>query len=376
MTVSDTRFVHVGRTVANWGDAVVEPIVLATTFLRAADGSYPSGYEYARDGNPNRAYLERAMANLEGGVEAAAFASGMAAALAIFQTLRPGDHVVVSDDCYFGVREALQHDFTRWGLDISFVDATNLDAVAICTRRNTRVLFVETPSNPFLRVCDIAALANIAHSCHAVLVCDNSLATPVFQNPLLLGADFVVHSTTKYINGHHDAQGGIVVSRESSERWESIVRLQKTLGAVPSPFNCWLSSRGLPSLPCRVRQQSASASVIASHLDKHRLVDRVLYPGLASNASHQVAIGQMSGFGSVFSFLVSGGGTEAKIVTAASRLLLQATSFGGAESLIEHRASVEGAGTNVPQNLIRVAIGLEDVNDVIEDLDRALHAIQ
>lgn len=376
MTNIDTTFVRAACAGADYAHgALVEPIVLSTTFRRAADGSYPAGYEYARDANPNRAELERAMALLEGGVEAAAFASGMAAALAVFQTLVPGDHVVVSEDSYFGVRETLVSHFAPWGLQVSFVDATDLEAVAARVSDKTAVIFIETPSNPLLRVCDIAAIADIAHGVGALLVCDNSLATPLFQRPFGFGADLVVHSTTKYVNGHHDAQGGIVVAREHSDRWHSIRRVQKALGAVPSAFNCWLSSRGLSTLPCRLRQQSASAVAIASKLEGLASVREVLYPGLASSRYHSLAMRQMTGFGAVFSFRVNGDGKNARNVAAAVRLIQRATSFGGPESLIEHRASIEGPDTNVPDDLLRVAVGLEDEEDLFADLAQALDSI-
>lgn len=375
MTNIDTTFVRAACGGNYEQGALVEPIVLSTTFQRAADGSYPSGYEYARDANPNRAELERAMATLEGGVEAAAFASGMAAALAVFQTLLPRDHVVVSEDSYFGIRETLVNHFAPRGLQVSFIDATDLQAVAACVKSNTRLIFIETPSNPLLRLYDVAAVADIAHSAGALLVCDNTLATPLFQQPFRFGADMVVHSTTKYVNGHHDAQGGIVVAREQSERWRSIRRLQTALGAVPSAFNCWLSSRGLATLPCRLRQQSASAFAIASQLEKLGSVHEVLYPGLVSSRYHALAMRQMTGFGAVFSFRVKGDRNNARSVAAAVRLFQRATSFGGPESLIEHRASIEGPNTNVPDDLLRVAIGLEDKEDLFLDLAQALDSV-
>ena len=372
MTNIDTTFVRAACGGEYEHGALAEPIVLSTTFRRAADGSYPFGYEYARDANPNRAELERAMAALEGGVEAAAFASGMAAALAVFQTLLPHDHVVVSEESYFGIRETLVGHFAPRGLQVSFVDATDHQAVAAYVKSNTRLIFIETPSNPLLRVYDVAALADIAHSIGALLVCDNTLATPLFQQPFRFGADLVVHSTTKYVNGHHDAQGGIVVAREQSDRWHCIRRLQTALGAIPSAFNCWLSSRGLATLPCRLRRQSASALAIASRLEKLDSVHEVLYPGLASSRYHSLALRQMTGFGAVFSFRVKGDGRKARSVAAAVRLFQRATSFGGPESLIEHRASIEGPNTNVPDDLLRVAIGLEDEEDLFADLAQAL----
>ncbi len=374
MTHPDTKFVHgEGESAYHYG-AVAEPMVLSTTFRRSSDGTFPYGFDYGREGNPNRSELERRMAALEGGVDGAAFASGMAAALAIFQSLKPGDHVVVSEDIYFGVRDALVSHFRVWGLNVSLVDATNVQNVADHVQQNTRVVFIETPSNPMLQIADIGAISQIARAYGALLVCDNSLATPLFQQPLAHGADMVVHSTTKYVNGHHDAQGGIIITREKSDHWAAVRSLQKSFGAVPSPFNCWLASRGLATLPVRVRHQSTSALILAQRLVKHPNVQEVLHPGLESSPYNELALRQMSGLGSVFSFLVRGTETEAIRVAGAVRLFQRATSFGGPESLIEHRASIEGPATKTPGNLLRVAIGLEDVDDLWSDIAQALEA--
>jgi cystathionine gamma-synthase len=369
----DTEFVHGGDDYAD--DALVEPIVLSTTFTRATDYTHPHGFDYGRADNPNRRTFETRMARLEGGADAAAFASGMAAALAPFQVLRPGDHAIVAEDSYYGVREAMRTHFTGWGLDVTFVDTTDLDAVAAALRERTRLIFVESPSNPMIRVCDLAALAALAQSTGALLVCDNTLATPLFQRPFEHGADLVVHSTTKSISGHHDAQGGILVAREPTPEWDAIRALQRNLGAIPSPFACWLASRGLTTLPVRMRRQAASALTLAERLERHPAIERVLHPGLPSHPDHAVAARQMSGYGAVFSICVRGADREALAVAAAVELFTRATSFGGVESLLEHRASTEAPGTKTPRNLLRLAIGLEDVDDLYADLDQALQRV-
>ncbi|MGZ3520253.1 MAG: trans-sulfuration enzyme family protein [Vulcanimicrobiaceae bacterium] len=354
--------------------AIAAPLYLSTTFERAADGSYPLGYEYSRDDNPNRRELETALAALEGGQDAAAFASGSAAAMTLFQALRPGDQVVVSDDCYFGVRQMLDQLFVPWGLAVRYVDTSIPGELAKAVRSGTRLIFIETPSNPQLKISDIREVARIAKDAGAILACDNTAATPILQRPLDLGADISIHSTTKYMSGHHDAMGGALVSRRTDNFWNSIRFAQKHCGCIPSPFACWLTLRALPSLRHRVRAQSDSALRLAKELSGHRLVERVLHPGLPSHPGYDVARAQMTGTGALFSILVAGGADRAMRVAANVRVFKRATSFGGPESLIEHRASIEAPGTKTPPNLLRLAIGLERTEDLIEDLDRALTA--
>jgi cystathionine gamma-synthase len=352
--------------------AIAEPLYLSTTFERAGDGTYPYGYEYARDDNPNRRSLEHALAQLEGGEDGAAFASGSAAAMALFQALRPGDRVVVSDDCYFGVRQMLDRIFVPWGLNAQYVDSSQPEQLAAAVDSTTRLIFIETPSNPQLKISDIREAARIAKKHGAILACDNTAATPVLQRPLDLGADVVVHSTTKYMSGHHDAMGGALVTRSRDPFWNAIRFIQKHCGCIPSPFACWITARALPSLPHRVRAQNASALRIAQELASHQSVERILHPGLPSHPGYAVALNQMSGAGALFSILVNGDAERAMRVAANVRVFKRATSFGGPESLIEHRASVEGPGTKTPPNLLRLAIGLEDPQLLIDDLDRAL----
>jgi cystathionine gamma-synthase len=352
--------------------AVAAPITLSTTFERAADGTYPRGYEYSRDDNPNRHALETALAALEGGEDAAAFASGSAAAMTLFQVLRPGDEVIVSDDCYFGVQEMLKRFFVPWGLRVRFVDTSNIEALESAAELNARLIFVETPSNPQLRISDIRAAARIAKRSGALLAVDNTAATPILQRPLDLGADIVVHSTTKYMSGHHDAMGGALVTRKRDEFWKAIRLAQKLCGCIPSPFASWLTSRALPTLAHRVRFQSESALKLAQELSRHPSVERVLHPWLAAHPGSDVAGAQMTGAGALFSILVKGDADRAMRVAANVKIFARATSFGGPESLIEHRASVEAPGTKTPPNLLRLAIGLEETQLLIDDLDRAL----
>lgn len=370
----ETKAIHAGRQIDPATGAVTPPIHLSSTFERQPDGSYPTGYEYARDRNPNRNALEQCVAALEGGYEAAAFASGSAATMVIFQALAPGDHVVAPDDLYFGVRQQLRDTFAPWGLEVSFVDMTDVSQTRNAVRRNTKLILAETPSNPQIRITDIRQTSDIARDAGAYFVCDNTMATPILQRPLELGADLVVHATTKYLNGHDDITGGIVVAKAESELFQRIRKLQKIGGAISSPFECWLTLRGIQTLPYRMRAHSENAMKIAEFLNNHPAIEKVLYPGLATDAGHITASQQMSLFGGMMSVLVNGGGDSAMRVAANVKVFARATSFGGPHSLIEHRASVEEPGTKTPDNLLRLAIGLESVDDLIEDLAQALSA--
>jgi cystathionine gamma-synthase len=368
----ETLAVHAGREVDPATGAVTPPIYLSTTFEREADGSYPKGYSYIRSDNPNRRALETCVAALEGGEAAAAFASGSAAATAIFRTLLPGDHVVAPDDMYHGIRKLLLAVFAPWGLTFSFADMTDLDAVRAAVRPNTRLLWVETPSNPLLKIADIAALATLARDVGARLACDNTWTPPGFQPALELGAELVMHATTKYLSGHSDVLGGVVVTRRSDAAFERIRLLQTHEGAVPSPFDCWLALRGVATLPYRMRAHAENASLVAAYLATHPKVERVYYPGLSSHPGFELARKQMRLFGGMLSFQVAGGAKEAMAVAAKVRLFTRATSLGGVESLIEHRASIEGPGSTAPENLLRVSVGLEHPDDLIGDLEQAL----
>lgn len=352
--------------------AVTPGIQLSTTFVRAPDGSFPTGYGYIRDANPNRRALEAAMAALESGADAIAFASGMAATAAVFQTLSPGDHVVAPLDAYFGTAKLLREHFVRWGLEASFVDMTDASAVAAAVRPNTRILWTETPSNPNIAVTDLRAIAAVARSAGVLCACDNTWATPFLQLPLSLGFDLVMHSTTKYLSGHCDAMGGIVVTRDAGPLAERLRGVQADAGAVPSPFDSWLILRGIRTLPWRMRAHCSNALALATFLSRHPRVKSVHYPGLPSDPGHRVASAQMTAGGGMLSFVVPGGRDEALGVTARVRLFTRATSLGGPESLIEHRASIEGPGTRAPEGLLRVSVGLEHPDDLVADLDQAL----
>ena len=357
--------------------AIAPPLTLSTTFERGEDGSYPGGFDYSRSGNPNRKALEVALAALEGGPEAVAFPSGMAATFAIIFSLSPGDHVVAADDAYYGTGVLLRGQFAERGTEATFVDMTDLDAVRAAMRPNTRLVWMETPSNPLIRVSDIEAIAGIARDGGALSCCDNTWATPLLQRPLELGADLVMHSTTKYFGGHSDVTGGAVIVREPGETLDALCKIQKDGGLIPSPFDAWLTRRGIESLAPRMAMHCANALELARFLDAHPGVERVHYPGLEDDSGHALASRQMSGFGGMLAFDVVGGREEAFAVAAAVKIIARATSLGGTHSLIEHRASVEGPTTRAPENLLRMSVGLEHPDDLKEDLAQALaHAIR
>lgn len=364
--------VHAGHEVDPATGAVTPPIYLSTTFERGPDGEFPHGHIYARTSNPNRDSLERCLAALEGGTAAAVFSSGSAATMAVFQALAPGDHVIAPNDAYTGTPKLLREVFAGWGLDSTFVDMTNPAEVQAAVRPTTRLVWTETPSNPMLKVTDIARIAAIAHDAGARCVCDNTWASPVLQRPLALGADIVLHSTTKYLGGHGDVLGGALIARADDAFFQRLRLIQTAGGAVPSPFECWLVLRGVRTLPLRVRAQAESAITVAAFLDNHPAVEAVHYPGLESHPGHTIAARQMSAFGGMLSFQVAGGLDAAMAVAARVELFTRATSLGGTESLIEHRASIEGPATATPDNLLRVSIGLEHPDDLIADLDQAL----
>jgi cystathionine gamma-synthase len=368
----ETLAVHAGHGVDPATGAVTPPIHLSTTFERAPDGGYPLGHMYSRNSNPTRLALETCMAALDGAAAGAAFSSGQAAATAVFQALKPGDHVIAPSDIYWGTVKLLRDILGPWGIDSSFVDMTDLAAVRAAMRPNTRLVWMETPSNPLLKITDIAATAQIAHAGGALAACDNTWATPVLTRPFDLGCDLIVHATTKYLGGHSDVLGGVVSSREDDAFFQRIRDLQATTGAVAAPFDCWLVLRGIRTLALRVRQQSESAAKIADFLAGHAAIEAVYYPGLVNHPGHAVAARQMSLFGGMMSFQVRGDEANALAVAARCHLIIRATSLGGTESLIEHRASIEGPDTATPRNLLRFSVGIEHVDDLIADLEQAL----
>jgi cystathionine gamma-synthase len=367
----ETIAVHAGRRVDPATGAVAQPIHMTTTFERDPGGSFPRGHLYARNSNPTRAALEECLSDLEGGAAGAAFASGSAATAAVFQALAPGDHVMAPSDAYHGTRRLLRDTFGPWGLETSFVDMTDPAAVEAALRPRTRLVWIETPSNPLWKVTDIARIVGIARRAGARSVCDNA-AAPVIQRPLALGADMAMYATTKYLGGHGDVMGGALVARADDDFFQRIRKVQAAAGAVPSPFDCWLVLRGIQTLPWRMRAHSDNAARVAAFLAAHPRVEVVHYPGLATHPAHHVAARQMTGFGGMLSLQVRGGRDAAMAVAAKVRLFTRATSYGGTESLIEHRASIEGPGTSTPESLLRVSIGLEHPDDLIEDLAQAL----
>lgn len=368
----ETIAVHAGAHVDSGTGAVTPAIHPSTTFERDPDGSYPRGYLYARNSNPTRNALEECLAALEGGAAAAAFASASAATTAIFQALAPGDHVVAPTDAYHGTSRLLRETFTRWGLATTFVDMTDVAAVRAAIGTNTKLVWVETPSNPLWKVTDIAGIGELARAAGARYVCDNTTATPVLQSPFALGADLIVHATTKYLGGHSDVLGGAVVAKAGDAFFDRIRAIQASGGAVPSPFDCWLVLRGIRTLPYRMRAHSQNALAVAGFLSRHERVEAVHYPGLPTHPGYAVAARQMRAFGGMVSVQVRGDRSRAMAVAARMRVFTRATSFGGTESLIEHRASIEGAGSRTPDTLLRLSIGLENADDLIEDLDQAL----
>lgn len=368
---AETIAVHAGRAVDPATGAVTAPIHLSTTFERAPDGSFPSGFNYSRSNNPNRAALEEALALMEGGAVAAAFGSGNAAASAIFQVLAPNDHVIAPLEAYHGILRLLRDIFARWQLAVDFVDMTDLAAVQKAVRPNTKLIWVETPSNPTLKLTDIAAVAAIAHAAGARLVCDNTWS-PILQRPFALDADLVLHSTTKYFGGHSDVLGGAVIAREAEDLFERVREVQMIGGAVPAPFDCWLIHRGIQTLPWRIRGHSENALRLAEFLASHPRVERVHYPGLQSHPQHDLARRQMNPFGGMLSFELRGDRVQARALPNELKIFTRATSLGGVESLIEHRESIEGPETKTPANLLRLSVGLEHPDDLIADLAQAL----
>jgi cystathionine gamma-synthase len=358
--------------------AVVPPISLATTFAQDGVGGLRAGFEYSRSGNPTRAALEAHLGVLEGGAHGFAFASGLAAEDALLRLLAPGDHVLLPDDAYGGTIRLAARVVALSGIEVDTVDLTDLDAVAAAWTPATRMVWVETPTNPLLRVVDVAAVADLAHRRRpdAVVVVDNTFATPALQQPLALGADVAVHSATKYLGGHSDVVGGAAVVGDDALA-ERIGFLQNAAGAVPSPFDCYLVIRGLRTLDLRMRRHCESAAVVAGVLADHPAVTEVRYPGLEAHPGHAVAAGQMRGFGGMVSFRVAGGEAAALEVCRRTRLFTLAESLGAVESLIEHpgrmtHASVAGTPNEVPADLVRLSVGIEDVADLVADLTQAL----
>ncbi|MEM7734515.1 MAG: PLP-dependent transferase [Deinococcota bacterium] len=368
----ETLAIHAGKQVDPATGAVVPPIHLTTTFERKLDGSYPDGYVYTRADNPNRRALEECLRVLEGGAACAAFSSGSAAAAALLRSFAPGDTVLVCSDLYHGVRNILINILQPWGLKPVFVDMTDMKAVEQAWTDSVKLLWLETPTNPMLNIYDISALADMAHAKGAQVAVDGTWTTPIVQRPLELGADFVMHATTKYLAGHSDVLGGAIIAKAESETFEQVRYIQQLEGAVPSPFDCFLVSRGISTLPYRMRAHSDNAMKVAKFLDDHPNVHTVHYPGLEHHPGHGIANKQMAMMGGMMSIQVSGGVEAATNVMNRVKLFHRATSLGGVESLLEHRRSVEGDLSTTPDDLLRVSIGLEHPDDLINDLAQAL----
>lgn len=374
----DTRVVHAGHDTDPATGAVVPPIVLSTTFAQAAPGA-PGPYEYSRSGNPTRGALERCLADLEGGAHGLCFASGSAAAMTVLQTLAPGEHLVACDDVYGGTYRLIERVVAPMGVDVSWVDLTDTAAVQAALRPSTRMLWVETPTNPLLKLVDLAALGALAAASGVRMVVDNTFATPALQRPLSLGAGAVLHSTTKYLNGHADVVGGAVVTGDDAFA-ERLRFLQNAVGAVPSPFDCYLTLRGVRTLSLRVNRQSETALELAKRLSAHPAVAAVRYPGLPSHPQHPLCARQMSAGGGMLSVELAGGYQSAKQMLSSTALFVCAESLGGVESLAEHPASMTHAavppevraGIGIGDGLVRLSVGLEHVEDLWGDLEAAL----
>ncbi|MGH3753591.1 MAG: cystathionine gamma-synthase [Pseudonocardiaceae bacterium] len=377
MTGFSTRAIHAGQDPDPHTGSVIVPIHATSTFAQDGVGGLRDGHEYARTSNPTRTALETCLAALEGGRHGRAFASGMAATDALLRaTCRPGDHVVIPDDAYGGTFRLIDKVFRHWGIEHTAVGLSDADAVRAALRPATRLVWCETPTNPLLSIADIAALAEVAHEAGARLVVDNTFASPYLQTPLGLGADVVLHSTTKYLGGHSDVIGGGLVT-DDAELDEQVAFLQNGAGAVPGPFDAWLTLRGIKTLAVRMERHCDNAERVAAALQAHPEVAGVRYPGLATHPGHEVAAKQMRRFGGMVSFTVRGGTQAALAVCARTRVFTLAESLGGVESLIEHpgrmtHAATAGSQLEVPAELIRLSVGIEDAEDLINDLLAAL----
>lgn len=375
-----TRAIHAGQEPDAATGAIMTPIFQTSTYVQTSPGEH-TGYEYSRTQNPTRHALEDCVASLEGADHGISFASGCAATTSILHLLETGDHVVSGDDVYGGTYRLFTQVFEQMGVGFSFVDMTDLDTFEASLTDSTRLVWLESPTNPLLKICDIAEICDIAHARGITVVVDNTFMSPYFQNPLELGADMVVHSTTKFINGHSDVVGGVVVT-DDEETAEQLHFLQNSIGAVPGPMDCWLVLRGLKTLHVRMRQHQANARRIATFLEEHDAVDRVLYPGLNSHPQYDIAQRQMSGPGGMITFFLKDGLDKARCMLESVDVFALAESLGGVESLIEHPAIMTHASVpkdvrdelGITDGLVRLSVGIEDGDDLLSDLDQALDA--
>jgi cystathionine gamma-synthase len=381
MSKFNTLAVHAGQDADEATGAVIPPLHLSSTFKQDGVGNMRAGYEYSRSGNPTRTNLQTNLAALEGGTHAFAFASGLAAEDTLLRSiLRPGDHVVIANDVYGGTYRLINGVFSKWGITHTAIDMSDPEvARTVISRTKPKVVWIETPSNPMLKIIDIAAMVQSAHAYGAIVVVDNTFATPALQQPLALGADVVVHSTTKYLGGHSDVVGGAVILPNDTLA-EQVAYLHNAAGAIASPFDSYLTVRGIKTLAVRMDRHSSNAGAIAERLLAHPRVEKVFYPGLASHVGHDIARTQMSGFGGMISITVNGGEAAARQVVANTHLFTLAESLGGVESLIEYpfamtHASVAGTALAVPENLVRLSVGIEDVDDLTADIVSALDSL-
>jgi cystathionine gamma-synthase len=379
-----TRAIHAGQDFDPTTGAIIPPVYLTSTFVQDGIGGLRNGYEYGRGGNPTRDALQAQLAALEGGSLALSFASGLAAEDAVLRaTLKPGDHVVLGGDAYGGTHRLISRVYGAWGVRLTTVDLGDTDAVrAALAEENSRLLWVETPSNPLMKVSDIALLAELAHDAGALAVVDNTFASPALQQPIALGADLVVHSTTKYLGGHSDVIGGAVVIAPGHEGLEQSIGFQQFgVGAVSGPLDAFLTIRGIKTLELRMRQHSVNAQAVAEALEGHPKIERVYYPGLASHPGHELAARQMSGFGGMLSVALAGGAASARRFAESTRVFQLAESLGGVESLIGYpsemtHASVKGTPLAVPENIVRLSVGIESTDDLVADVLTALDRVQ
>lgn len=376
-----TRAIHAGQSPEPTTGAIMTPIFQTSTYVQSSPGVH-TGYEYSRTQNPTRHALEDCLASLEGGQHGVAFASGCAATTTIMHTLKAGDHVISGDDIYGGTYRLFTRVFAHMGLDYSFVDMSDLGALEAAFTPETKLVWLESPTNPLLKISDIKAICELAHAKGARVVVDNTFMSPYFQQPLSLGADMVVHSTTKFINGHSDVVGGVVITNDD-ETAQKLHFLQNSIGATPGPMDCWLVLRGVKTLAVRMRQHAASAQVLAELLEAHPAVERVVYPGLPSHPQYELAKQQMSGFGGMITFFLKGGLDAARTLLESVKIFALAESLGGVESLIEHPAIMTHASVpvdvraelGISDGLVRLSVGIEDLDDLRRDLEQALAKI-
>lgn len=364
---TETIAIHGGNVVTDTLKPIIQPITLSTTFEHQE-----SSMLYTRLENPNRKSLEAVMSSLEGGADAAAFASGNAAGNAVFQALPAGAHIIAPDDMYHGMKMLLQTVYAG-KIEVQFIDLTQPDNLVKAIKPNTRLLWIETPSNPLLKISDIESLATIAKQNHLIVACDSTFSTPIFQQALKFGADIVMHSSTKYISGHSDILGGILITKEKNDFWEKVKNVQKLAGAVPSPMDCYHLTRSIKTLPYRMKAHAHNARRIAGFLENNKYIEKVYYPGLPKHEGFETAKKQMSDFGAMLSFLIKGNTNDADHLIDKLNYFSNATSLGGVESLIERRSKVQVGDPGIPDQLIRMSVGIENCEDLIDDLQQAFN---